>query len=163
MNESKETSQTLVEARKTDGMLGVFAKSRIPTGTCLLAIPTTKLLPKADRYSIQVTAAGHTPTDSMQWAMYLNHNCDPNVALKYPTGKTPSEFYIVSSRDIKADEQLTFNYLTTEYDMVESFQCRCGASKCLGKISGFKNLTSEQQQAMKPYISPYLVSMLSYK
>jgi uncharacterized protein len=59
-------------------------------------------------------------------ARYINHSCDPNCI----TALTPRSIWVVALREIKAGEELTFNY---RYD-AKKHRCHCGASHCCGYI-----------------------------
>ena len=62
-------------------------------------------------------------------ARLLNHSCAPNCEAQDDEGR----IWIVASRDIRAGEEITFNY---NYDM-EDYQehpCRCGSPECVGYI-----------------------------
>jgi hypothetical protein len=49
---------------------------------------------------------------------------------------------------MKAGDQVTFFYPSTEWDMDEQFTCWCGADECLKSIRGAKYL---DDRAMKRY------------
>jgi hypothetical protein len=60
----------------------------------------------------------------------------------------------VALRNIKKGEEITYNYLTTEYDLVRDnldFDCKCGSKN--GRIKGFKFLTKSQKLKLKPLLS----------
>ena len=62
-------------------------------------------------------------------ARFLNHSCRPNCEAECEENRV----WIVACRDIRAGEELTFNY---GYDL-EDFRaspCRCGAPDCVGYI-----------------------------
>jgi SET domain-containing protein len=62
-------------------------------------------------------------------ARLLNHSCAPNCEAELDEGRV----WIVALRDIRAGEELTFNY---GYDL-ENYRehlCRCGAAECVGFI-----------------------------
>ncbi len=62
-------------------------------------------------------------------AKYVNHSCDPNCeAVNYD-----GEIWIVALRDIKAGEELGFDY---GYDIQHFMDhpCRCGSKNCIGYI-----------------------------
>jgi SET domain-containing protein len=62
-------------------------------------------------------------------ARLLNHSCAPNCEAVVDE----DHIWIVALRDIKAGEELTFNY---GYDL-ENYRehpCRCGATECVGFI-----------------------------
>ena len=60
---------------------------------------------------------------------------------------------------VSRSEEITFNYLTSEWDMAEAFECRCGAERCLGNIRGFKHLTPAEQAGLEPLLTPFLRSL----
>lgn len=83
----------------------------------------------------------------------FNHSCDPTTYLKHPQ----REFRAL--RDIAVDDEITWNYCTTESDLVKSkqdFICHCGSPSCLGHIQGFKYLSKKQKRELWGYLSPYL-------
>lgn len=89
----------------------------------------------------------------------LDHNCmRPNCGID-------SSNNFIAKRKIEAGEFLTFNYLTTEYDMNTSFKCLCGEEGCFGEIKGFKYLNDSDKEFIhkkfglsfylnKKYLSP---------
>lgn len=62
-------------------------------------------------------------------ARFINHSCAPNCEAEVDEGR----IWILALRDIKADEELTFNY---GYDLEDyrEHPCRCGAPECAGFI-----------------------------
>jgi SET domain-containing protein len=62
-------------------------------------------------------------------ARYLNHSCRPNCEARFADGG----IWIVSLRNIRAGEEITFNY---GYDLEEyrEHRCHCGARECVGYI-----------------------------
>jgi len=62
-------------------------------------------------------------------ARFLNHSCDPNCEAKPDGGR----IWIVARRDIRAGEEITFNY---GYDLEDyrEHPCRCGVVDCVGYI-----------------------------
>lgn len=47
-------------------------------------------------------------------------------------------------RNISPNEEITFNYLTTESEMAAAFNCICGSANCFGFIQG-RNFLSPAQ------------------
>ncbi len=85
---------------------------------------------------------------------FFNHSCDPNMALRLS-----SHYDFVALREIQPGEEITWNYLTTEYDLAErgeDFRCYCQAERCVGSVRGFRYLTPEQQKELLPLLSPFL-------
>lgn len=142
-----------VEVRQKDNnYYGVFAKKNIPEGTTLLTITTENKLLIPDRFSVQFTEDQHLDSNYIQWLKFTNHTCDPNIRFEV----TPEQVKVLAARDLSTGEELSFNYLTTEYDMHEKFTCNCESKKCYGEIGGFKNLSSEAKLELLPKVTPYL-------
>ena len=88
---------------------------------------------------------------------FINHSCDPNVMVDL------NGFFFVALRDIKKGEEITYNYMTTEYDLVrdsQDFDCRCGSKDCYGRIKGFRFLSQEQKLKISHLLAPYLKKKL---
>jgi hypothetical protein len=64
--------------------------------------------------------------------------------------------FLRALRDLEAGEELTCNYLTTDWELHEKFTCTCGAPKCYGEIKGFKYLSPEQQRALAPFVREFM-------
>lgn len=146
--------------RETTTGVGVFATRDIDAGERVLDINGT-VQRHPTRYSIQVTLDEHVECHESLSAeemrarfpwRFLNHCCEPNASI---VGRT-----LVARRAIRAGEQVTFDYTTTEATMAEPFGCRCGAPGCLGRVSGFLALTADEQRARAAYVAPHLKSFL---
>jgi hypothetical protein len=139
-----------LEVRTHAGSSGVYATRGFDRGDEVFRL-TGSVGPGPSRYSIQIGVDRHLePYDggngapasrSTSWK-YLNHSCDPNLQVD------PSATRFLARHDIAADDELSFNYLTTEWEMATPFDCRCGSVHCFGHIAGFKHLTPRQQQAL---------------
>ena len=62
-------------------------------------------------------------------ARLLNHSCAPNCDAEFIDG----HIWIVARREIKAGEEITFNY-GYDLDFYQEHLCRCGSSECVGYI-----------------------------
>lgn len=89
---------------------------------------------------------------------YVNHSCNPNSRLVV-SENTP-EVAFVAIRDINEGEYVTFDYSTSEWDMDEKFDCRCGAPNCRGHIGGAKYLSDHDVRASLPYFTPSILRLL---
>jgi len=60
-------------------------------------------------------------------ARFLNHSCAPNCEAELEDDRV----WIIAARDIRAGEEITFNY---GYDLVDyrDYPCRCGSPSCVG-------------------------------
>jgi uncharacterized protein len=73
----------------------------------------------------------HDLDGNVEWnpARYLNHSCSPNSETQLIDGK----IWVVALRDIKAGEEVTFDY---GYDLEDyrDHPCHCGSPQCAGYI-----------------------------
>ena len=126
-----------IEVRDNNGFKGVFAKEAIPENSVVFylngAISTTPT-----KYTIQLGHRRHLTFPTIRktddepdycW-QYLNHSCEPNGYMD------TVERTFRALRDIASGEEITFNYLTTESEMAEPFNCRCGSASCFEFIQG---------------------------
>jgi hypothetical protein len=64
--------------------------------------------------------------------------------------------FLRERRDIEAGEELTCNYLTTDWELHEKFVCSCGAPNCYGEIRGFKYLSPQQQRELERFVPEFM-------
>jgi hypothetical protein len=84
--------------------------------------------------------------ESYPW-LFLNHSCIPNAMIR--------DCSLFAIQPISPFEEITFDYNTTEYDMVDPFICRCG--KCnRRRIRGFRYLTDDEGTRLLPYLAEHL-------
>lgn len=79
---------------------------------------------------------------------FLNHSCSPNATFR---GRD-----LIALRPIAPREDITFDYHTTEYDMDAPFDCRCGASDCIGRIRGYRHLSPAARAARRSFVAPHV-------
>ncbi|KAH7649101.1 hypothetical protein FG379_003666 [Cryptosporidium bovis] len=92
-----------------------------------------------DDYIIDSTRMGNI-------SRLINHSCEPNcVAQKWIVGNE-YRVGIFSIRDIKPNEELTYDYSFTAYDV--GFECKCNTKKCKGRI-GTENLNEKNIELIK--------------
>ncbi len=119
---------------------GLFAAQEIKKGTRIIQYIGAKIAKEEsdrrlaagnvyifglnERYSLD----GDTPKNT---ARYINHSCDPNCQ----TEQFGNTIWIVSIKDIQAEEELTYNY-GYEGDDTPADPCHCGADNCCGYILG---------------------------
>ena len=132
-----ETVSELYEVRPSliHGM-GVFARVDIPAETRVLAYLGERI---SKEESLRRRQGGNffvfIVTDqvdidgAVDWnpARFINHSCSPNCEARMEEER----IWIYALRDIKAGEELGFNY---GYDLqdYEEHPCSCGAPNCLG-------------------------------
>lgn len=61
---------------------------------------------------------------------YINHSCRPNVFFD------TTKMSLTSIRKIEVGEAMTSFYPSTEWSMIQPFDCRCQVEECLKRIQG---------------------------
>jgi uncharacterized protein len=115
---------------------GGFAKADIPAGTWVVEysgerITKDESLSRCEAGNEFIFALNDEwdLDGSVSWnqARFLNHSCEPNCEAE----RIGERIWIIARRDIRAGEELTFNYGYSLVDYREH-ECRCGATGCVG-------------------------------
>merc|ERR1712190_1082 len=89
-----------------------------------------------------------------------NHSCNPNLVDEKDGDHTFQGFEVFktyAARDIKAGEELCYDYCLEYYDKGPFFSpCLCGAPNCRGSMNGFAGLTRAQQIELVPHADEYI-------
>lgn len=87
----------------------------------------------------------------------VNHSCDPNCGVRLNAGQA---FDFVARRSIDAGQELTFDYAMRNYT-IDHFpsECLCGAARCRGSITGWKDLPAARKADYGELVAPYLRAM----
>ncbi len=119
---------------------GLFAKKNIKSGEIVFIksgkIVTVKEADKLEKelgeYCLQISEqfclCPTTKEEVVDTAIFINHSCEPNVG---PQG----EITFVALRDIKAGEELCYDYAMTTARKYE-LTWACGTSNCRRTITG---------------------------
>jgi SET domain-containing protein len=150
INEHPEPNSN-IEMEYDDGYKGLFARRDIFAGSVIFHMKG-RVSRRPNKYSIQLSWDKHLdfptvrkPNDDLDYAwQYLNHSCEPNSYVN------ATEYCFCALRNIRKGEEITFNYLTTEYELATPFPCGCGSVKCYGFIGGYKFLTADQIAGLLP-------------
>ena len=134
-----------IEMRHYQGHKGLFARKDIIAGSVIFHLKGS-IARRANKYSVQLGSDKHLdfppvrkPNDDLDYAwQYLNHSCEPNGYVN------AAEYCFCALRNIRKGEEITFNYLTTEYELAAPFRCECRSAKCFRFIRGNKFLTADQ-------------------
>ena len=84
---------------------------------------------------------GEVVIDGNGIASFINHSCDPNCE----PDDVGDRMYIFALRDIKAGEELTYEYNLYDGDDDDPAPCYCGAKNCRGTM-----YSDEEVSRMKP-------------
>ncbi len=133
------------------GELGLFAKENFNSGDVVFSKTLTSFQNQPDKYSIQVDHNNHFNPNNEVLAK-TNHSCAPNAIIVYEE----STVKLVAIKPVLIDDEMTFNYLTTEYTLANPFKCNCGSIDCFQDIKGYRDLSPAQKKSLQPYILGYL-------
>ena len=123
--------------------LGLFARAAIPAGSFVAEYTGRRISTKeADalptRYLFEIDAKwtiDGSPRSNI--ARYMNHACEPNCEADIQNGR----IMLLASRDIKAEEELTFDYGEEYFDeFIKPMGCKC--SKCASNSRILADMTS---------------------
>lgn len=144
-----------IEIKKSNSGNGLFARKLIKKGSVVF------------HFKGKIGDDAHTNPESLQidenkflestlkFDDFLNHSCEPNCYIDW------QNLNLVALKDIQIGEELTFDYNTAEYDLINmvqncSFKCNCGSKNCIGEVRGFRYLSPEQKKQIQKFISPFL-------
>lgn len=152
-----ETSRLSVAVGASRHGKSTLCVTPIAAGETVFRI-TGRPVARQDRHTVQIGADQHLAPEGEPWA-FVNHGCEPNCVVVFETAVAGSA-RMVARRPIAPGEEITFNYLTTEWDMASPFDCRCGAAVCAGTIRGFRHLERPAREALRPWLAPFLAERI---
>jgi hypothetical protein len=88
-----------------------------------------------NRYTVQTGELQHIILEPA-FLQYINHSCSPNSFFD------TDSFQLVALQDIVENDEFTFFYPSTEWNMSEPFVCLCGEENCIGTIRGASQISS---------------------
>jgi hypothetical protein len=140
------------------GGFGVFAREAAQAGEVLVVwggnIVTEEQLdtlpPVTQHHSVQIDEDLYLATiGELEPADYVNHSCEPNLGLR-------GQISLVALCDIRADEEVCFDYAMTDSTPYDEFECHCGLPTCRGIVTGNDWKLPELWAKYAGYFSPYL-------
>lgn len=117
-------SENVYTKRRDDGMFGLYSRKLFRTGETILNMLNGDLQDDQDFRSIELDSGHFHHPDGM----FANHSCDPSVSIEKDTG------LLIALRSIRPNDEITFDYRTTETEIVAGFICKCGADNCAERI-----------------------------
>lgn len=88
---------------------------------------------------------------------FMNHSCRPTSVVQ------AQALGVLASVELKAADEVTFFYPSTEWGMVRPFDCLCGAPDCIGFVAGahFLPLYILSRYFINPHIRSLVATALS--
>jgi len=121
-----------------DGV-GVFASRDIPKNGFILRfrgkrISGEEALRKGEREGEVLQVGEDEYIDPVEPGRSTNHSCEPNAGIR-------DDVTLIALRDIRAGEEIRFDYSTTISDGDGwEMDCRCGEKRCRGRVRAFSSL-----------------------
>jgi SET domain-containing protein len=136
-SEPTETNWLVFKKSPIHGV-GGFAKRNAPGGTRVIEYVGEKIDKKeslrrceANNQYIFALNEREDLDGDVDWnpARFINHSCAPNCEIEWDG----NHLWLVAMHNIKAGEEITFNY---GYDLIDykEYPCTCGAVECVGFI-----------------------------
>jgi hypothetical protein len=149
--------QTFV--KMTENGRGVFASRDFARGDIVLET-NGKGLNHQTEHSLQIGWGIHLEPDAP--IRLMNHSCEPSAGVKTNARGLP-DFY--AFRDIRAGEEITFDYAMTEYthyprddeSLEFNLSCYCGNDTCRGRLGYYSELPDEIKLKYEGFVSDYLL------
>ena len=118
--------------------LGVFARRDLQPGEVILAFggtvidfAETKRRGPWECMPLQIGPNRYYGTQPP--GVFVNHSCDPNAGIR-------RDHDLVALRQIRAGEEVRFDYSTTIEEQSFTMRCLCGAPQCRHVVADFSNL-----------------------
>ena len=107
----------------------LFAKRSFQPGEMIAEFSAGSIASEPTYLTVQVDEGKHI-TLQPEFLQYINHSCDPNVFFNTTT------MQLMALKEIRSEEEMTFFYPSTEWEMIQPFSCYCGSQNCLRQIRG---------------------------
>jgi SET domain-containing protein len=129
-------------------------KQAFRSGEIICPIPTESLYDKPNQYTVQIGINQHTEVRELA---SMNHSCDPSTILD------TTRMLVFAARDLQPDDELTFFYPSTEWEMSSPFICLCGAPNCIHVVAGarFLPLSTLEGHFLNSHIRQLMIDLLN--
>ena len=147
-----------IRQRVSNGQNALFALRQFKAGELISPLSAGITTGTPTYLTMQLDIGKHI-TMVPEFLQYINHSCDPNTFFD-TTG-----MQVVALKNIKAGEEFSFFYPSTEWDMAQPFHCYCGSSRCIGEIRGAAFLPAEilKQYRLSEFIQQQLTKRTNKK
>lgn len=119
------------------GEKSLHASAFFDTGEMICGFSADKILDTATYLTVQTGGNRHITLDP-EFLQYINHSCEPNVFFDTTC------MQLFALKEIQPGDELLFFYPSTEWNMVQPFDCFCGTTNCLHRIRGAAHLSEAE-------------------
>mmetsp|Transcript_12028 Transcript_12028/g.38448 ORF Transcript_12028/g.38448 Transcript_12028/m.38448 type:complete len:163 (+) Transcript_12028:14-502(+) len=143
-----------VEENERFGKHIVATRTIVPGDTVLeCRYEAEALKDEPSMHTVQISAKQHClVSNDME---FTAHACDPSCHLVLDAGACR----LVALRQLEPGDLVSFDYCTTEWDVLCPFDCGCGAPQCVGRVRGFRHLTAERAKQLAPVAQQWMVEL----
>lgn len=136
----------------------LFALQSFQPGEMIAEFSAGTIAAEPTYLTVQVDTGKHI-TLQPDFLQYINHSCAPNVFFDTTT------MQLLALKEIQQEEEMTFFYPSTEWEMTQPFRCYCGSPACLGEIKGAAFLSKNvwKQYRLTDFIQQQLVKRSARK
>eukprot|EP01119_Soliformovum_irregulare_P005249 TRINITY_DN1692_c0_g1_i1.p1 TRINITY_DN1692_c0_g1~~TRINITY_DN1692_c0_g1_i1.p1 ORF type:complete len:203 (-),score=17.00 TRINITY_DN1692_c0_g1_i1:73-681(-) len=158
-------SHPSLELRGQGSNVYLFAVAPIEKDALLFSF-ISKGLDHQTRWTVQVSDTKHV---GLEWGgeawQFTAHDCEGNST--FLISQLTEEYWqvdMITTRRIKRDEPITYNWLISEWDMVSHVICTCQSPYCFREIRGMRYVNDpEKIEFLEPQLFPYMQEMLRRK
>lgn len=136
ITDTKPEFSELVELVKNDVGSGLVARRHFSKGEIICPLTWAGRKSEPTRWTIQCGLDEHAEILPIE-LRYVNHSCNPNVFFDVDKNE------LRALHDIAPGEELRYFYPSTEWEMDEPFDCKCGEAQCCGRIEGASRMPPE--------------------
>lgn len=136
----------------------LFAQQAFQPGETIAEFYPGTIAAEPTYLTVQVDVSKHI-TLQPEFLQYINHSCNPNVFFDTTSMK------LVALKELQPNEEMTFFYPSTEWEMTQSFNCYCGCTQCVGEIKGAAFLAEDvwKQYRLTDFIQQQLAKRRARK
>lgn len=134
-----------IEPITAGSLIAVFGGVRVSGAELLARSAETSL----GRVTLQIDEDAFLVSTRESAADWINHSCDPNAGLR-------GRVELVAMRRIDRNEEITFDYATSDGSPYDEFECRCGAPACRRRVCANDWKRPELWTRYRDHFSPYL-------
>ncbi len=123
-------------------------------GEIICPIPIESLYDKPNQFTVQIGIDRHVEVKELA---SMNHSCNPSAILD------TTRMLVFAARDLAQDDELTFFYPSTEWEMSSPFICLCGAPNCIHVVAGarFLPLSTLEAHFLNQHIRQLMIELLN--
>jgi hypothetical protein len=149
-----KTTDTPLAIRTHNKYRSLTTKRAFRRGEIICPIPTESLYSKPNQYTVQIGVDQHV---EVRHLASMNHSCEPSTILD------TTRMLVFAARDLAADDELTFFYPSTEWEMSSPFICMCGSPSCIHVVAGarFLPLSTLENHFLNYHIRQLMIALLN--